>query len=190
VSNCHKMPDHFFSKELLTADEIVLLWTKLLDKLREFNKNIRVIFTISPVRHLKDGAHGNQVSKAVLFLAVEKLLSHPSSGGYFQAYEILMGDLRDYRYYAEDMLHPSSTAVDYIWKAFSACYLTSDALSVWKEARRITKALNHRFLTDSMVARKEFANEMLRLISELGKRAPWIDLNSEYSYFKDIISTL
>jgi hypothetical protein len=190
VSNCHKMPGSLFSQELLNADEIVLLWTQLLDELRTFNKDIKVIFTISPVRHLKDGAHANQVSKSVLFMAVEKLLSHPCSGGYFPAYEILMDDLRDYRYYAEDMVHPSSTAVDYIWKAFSGCYLTSDALSIWKEARSITKALNHRFITDSLSARNDFANEMLRHISSLEMKAPWIDLDKETSYFKEIISPL
>jgi hypothetical protein len=188
VSNCHKMPDRLFTRELLNTDEIVVLWIKHLDKLRDFNKNIKVIFTISPVRHLKDGAHGNQVSKSVLFLAVEQLLSHPSSGGYFPAYEILMDDLRDYRYYADDMLHPSSTAVDYIWKSFSESYLTSEALSVWKEARRITKAMSHRFMTDSVPARNDFANEMLRLISELEKKAPRIDLSRERSYFMEIIS--
>ena len=190
VSNCHKLPESLFSQELLNVDEVVLLWTELLDKLREFNRDIKVIFTVSPVRHLKDGAHGNQVSKSVLFLAVEKLLSHPSSGGYFPAYEILIDDLRDYRYYAEDMVHPTSTAVDYIWKAFSECYLTSDALSVWKEARTITKALNHRFLTDSVSAKNDFANGMLRQISALGRKAPWIDLDKENSYFKEIISPL
>lgn len=189
VSNCHKMPGKLFLQELLDIDEIVLMWTKLLDRLKAFNKDIKVIFTVSPVRHLKDGAHGNQVSKSVLFLAVEKLLSHPASGGYFPAYEILMDDLRDYRYYAEDMLHPSSTAVDYIWKEFAGCYLTPEAISVWKEARRITKGMNHRFLTDSISSLNEFANEMLRLISSLGTKAPWIDLAKERSYFSEILSS-
>lgn len=188
VSNCHKMESNLFSQELLNTDEIVLIWTRLLDELKAFNEDIKVIFTISPVRHLKDGAHGNQVSKSVLFLAVEKLLSHPSSVGYFPAYEILMDDLRDYRYYAEDMLHPTSTAVDYIWKAFAECYLTSDALGVWKEARKITKAMNHRFLTDSLSARNDFANEMLRQISALQAKAPWADFSRELSYFHELIS--
>jgi hypothetical protein len=161
VSNCHKMPGTLFAQELLTVDEITDLWTNLLDELRSFNKGLKVIFTISPVRHLKDGAHGNQVSKSVLFLAVEKLLSHPSSGGYFPAYEIIMDDLRDYRYYNEDMLHPSKTAVDYIWKAFSECCLSTEAVSIWKEASIITRAMNHRLITDSIKAKKEFGNEIL-----------------------------
>jgi hypothetical protein len=186
VSNCHKMPGNLFEQELLTVEEITVTWTKLLDQLRDFNKNLRVIFTVSPVRHLKDGAHGNQVSKSVLFLAVERLLTHPASGGYFPAYEIIMDDLRDYRYYDEDMLHPSSIAVDYVWRAFSGCYLTSDALSLWKEARRITKAMNHRFITDSAKAKSDFANETLRLISALETRAPWIDFKKERSHFEEM----
>lgn len=188
VSNCHKLPGTLFSEELLNVDEITTQWSGLLDELRAFNKDLKVIFTISPVRHLKDGAHGNQVSKSVLFLAVEKLLGHPSSGGYFPAYEIILDDLRDYRYYAEDMLHPSQTAVDYVWKAFSDCFLTSDAVTIWKEARKITKGLNHRFLTDSMSARREFANEMLRLISSLESKAPWIDFVKEQSHFQKMIN--
>ena len=94
------------------------------NKLHSFNRDLRVIFTISPVRHWKDGAHGNQVSKSILFLAVEKLLKHSVAEGYFPAYELVMDDLRDYRYYAEDMLHPSQTAVDYIWKAFQIVTLS------------------------------------------------------------------
>lgn len=188
VSNCHKLPGNLFTQELLDVGEITILWTKLLDELRAFNKEIKVIFTISPVRHLKDGAHGNQISKSVLFLAVEKLLSHPASGGYFPAYEIIMDDLRDYRFYDEDMLHPSSTAIDYIWRAFADCYLTTDAHSLWKEARRISKSINHRFMTDSIPARNEFADEMLRLISELGSKAPWIDFSKERSHFQELKS--
>jgi hypothetical protein len=190
VSNCHKIPGSFFSRELPGVDEIASLWTNLMDELRSFNRGLKIIFTISPVRHWKDGAHANQISKSVLFLVVEKLLSHPSAGGYFPAYEIIMDDLRDYRYYDSDMLHPSPVAVDYIWKEFSACYLTSEALSVWKEARRITKAMNHRFLTDSVSARHEFARGMIELISILESRAPWIDLKKERSHFSELIASL
>jgi len=189
VSNCHKIPANLFSHELLNADEIVDVFSKQMDELRSFNKDLKVIFTISPVRHMKDGAHGNQVSKSVLFLAVEKLLAHPASGGYFPAYEIIMDDLRDYRYYDEDMLHPSATAVDYIWKAFSGCYLNSDAISLWKDARKITKAMNHRFMTDSVQARHDFANDMLRLISALESKAPWIDLNMERYHFEELTTS-
>jgi hypothetical protein len=190
VSNCHKMPGSFFSQELPGVDEIAYIWTALMDKLRSFNRNLKIIFTVSPVRHWKDGAHPNQVSKSVLFLVIEKLLSHPSAGGYFPAYEILMDDLRDYRYYDSDMLHPSPTAIDYIWREFSGCYLTSEAISVWKEVRRITKAMNHRFITDSLSARHDFAKGMIDLIEILESKAPWIDFRKERSHFTEMISSL
>jgi hypothetical protein len=188
VSNCHKMPGTLFSQELLGVNDIALLWLKLLDELRVFNKDLKVIFTISPVRHIKDGAHENQVSKSVLILAVEKLLGHPSCGGYFPAYEIFMDDLRDYRFYAADMLHPSQAAIDYVWKAFSDCYLTPDALSLWNEARKVTKAMNHRFISDSISSKTEFANDMICHISALGSKAPWIDFSNELAYFRELIS--
>lgn len=122
VSNCHKLPSSQFTREILSVDQITSAWDDILNRLHSFNPDLRVIFTVSPVRHWKDGAHGNQVSKSILFLAVEKLLGHNIVSGYFPAYELLMDDLRDYRYYADDMLHPSRTAIDYIWNAFTGCY--------------------------------------------------------------------
>ena len=119
VSNCHKIPSALFEPELLTVSEIVALWTSLLEKLFSLFPKLRIVFTISPVRHWKDGAHGNQVSKSILFLAVEELLNHSVKPQYFPAYELLMDDLRDYRYYNDDMLHPSTIAIDYLWDAFS-----------------------------------------------------------------------
>jgi hypothetical protein len=186
VSNCHKLPDSMFTRELLSVEEIVQGWEALLDKLALFNKNIRVIFTISPVRHWKDGAHGNQVSKSVLFLAVENLLKHPAVQGYFPAYELLMDDLRDYRFYDDDMLHPSKAAIDYIQKAFSECYFDAETLALKDDLLSIKKAMNHRFLTDSMSGKKEFAANILRKIAQLEKKKSGIDLSREKSYFQNI----
>ena len=133
VSNCHKIPAVNFSHELLKVSEIVTFWNKQLDNIQSVFPDIKVTFTISPVRHWKDGAHGNQVSKSVLFLAIEELLNHPSKPSYFPAYELLMDDLRDYRYYDDDMLHLSSTAVDYIWRAFSDCYFDDKTKELVRE---------------------------------------------------------
>ncbi len=107
VSNCHKIPSEQFESILLTVDEIVAAWNAQLDKLKLLFPALKVIFTISPVRHWKDGAHGNQISKSVLFVALNELQKHKSSPEYFPAYELLMDDLRDYRFYGDDMLHPS-----------------------------------------------------------------------------------
>ena len=188
VSNCHKIPSAEFSHELLTADEIVGLWTEQLDRLSTLFPNLKVVFTISPVRHLKDGAHGNQVSKSVLFLAVEELLGHPFAPQYFPAYELLMDDLRDYRFYNDDMIHPSGSAINYIWEAFSRCYLDDAALQIWKEALKITKAREHRFNTDSDSGKREFAGKMLKHISDLEKKVPSIDFSGEKGYFKIMLN--
>jgi hypothetical protein len=190
VSNCHKLPSSLFSGEILEVEEIVSIYEETIKRLQTFNKDLRIIFTISPVRHLKDGAHGNQISKSILFLAVEKLLKNSMVNGYFPAYELMMDDLRDYRYYSEDMLHPSATGVDYIWKAFSDCYFESHTKSLWKEIRGITNAMNHRFLSDSKSGRREFAEIMLKKISAMQKGNPRINLSEEKSYFTNIKKAL
>jgi hypothetical protein len=183
VSNCHKIPAEQFEAKLLTVDEIVTLWTAQLDKLHESFPQLKVVFTISPVRHWKDGAHGNQVSKSVLFVAVEELLKHPSAPGYFPAYELVMDDLRDYRYYNEDMLHPSSQAINYIWEAFSGCYLDKLTLDIWKEAVKVSKAFNHRTNANSETKLKSFAEKMLKQISDIKFKVPQIDFSIEEDHF-------
>jgi hypothetical protein len=187
VSNCHKIPSSQFSREILSVDQITSAWNDILNKLHSFNSDLRVIFTVSPVRHWKDGAHGNMVSKSILFLAVENLLKHKIVSGYFPAYELIMDDLRDYRYYAEDMLHPSQTAIDYIWNAFSDCYFDSVTKVLWKEVQCITKAKNHRFLSDSKAGKIELANNILKKISQFENKNPQIDFNEEKRYFLNIM---
>jgi hypothetical protein len=187
VSNCHKIPSGQFVSELLTVSEIVTLMNQELDRLSDLFPGLKVIFTISPVRHLKDGAHGNQVSKSVLFLAVEELLGHSSIPQYFPAYELLMDDLRDYRFYDNDMTHPSESAINYIWEAFSGCYFEDATLKLWNEAVKITKARSHRFLSDSNTKKRDFALKMLSLISEFEKKTPSINFSDEKSYFLDLL---
>jgi hypothetical protein len=183
VSNCHKIPAEQFESELLSTDQIVKLWSEQLDKLHSHFPELNVVFTISPVRHWKDGAHGNQVSKSVLFVAVEELLKHQFSPTYFPAYELIMDDLRDYRFYGDDMLHPSSSAINYIWEAFTGCYLDRPALNTWREVIRITRAFNHRFRTDSDLKIKYFAERILKQISDLRIKEPTIDLSREEDHF-------
>jgi hypothetical protein len=183
VSNCHKIPSEQFVSKMLTVDEIVTLWIRQLDKLHMLFPQLHVVFTISPVRHWKDGAHGNQVSKSVLFVAVEELLKHNISPRYFPAYELVMDDLRDYRFYKDDMLHPSTSAVNYIWEAFAGCYLDSNTISTWKEVVKITKAFNHRINTNSESKRVYFAERVLKQISDIKVKVPNIDLSREEDYF-------
>jgi hypothetical protein len=187
VSNCHKLPSGQFEPELLTVSEIVEVWTRLLDELFSLFPKLRIVFTISPVRHWKDGAHGNQVSKSVLFLAVEELLKHSVSPDYFPAYELVMDDLRDYRFYSDDMLHPSSAAINYIWDAFSKCYMDDKTLDIRNEVVNIVKGCSHRFITDSGIKISMFADGMLKRISGIEKRVPELDLSFERNYFLGLL---
>jgi hypothetical protein len=187
VSNCHKLPSEYFETELLKVNDIVTLWTSLLDRIKELFPRLKIVFTISPVRHWKDGAHGNQVSKSVLFLAVEELLTHFSLPLYFPAYELVMDDLRDYRFYSEDMLHPSAVTVNYIWEAFSGSFLDNRTMSLWNEVVKITKACKHRFNTESDSGIRIFSERLLKQISDLEAKIPTIDLSFEREYFKNLL---
>lgn len=131
VGNCHKFKADFFTRRRLSVQEIVSAWEPL-------TRGRRVIFTVSPVRHLADGLHGNQLSKSTLLLAVEQL------GEYFPAYEALMDDLRDYRFYAADMKHPSEVAVDYIYSLFSDTYFSKETRKLAENNRRLFLRANHR----------------------------------------------
>lgn len=186
VSNCHKLPSSMFDSELLAVNDIVNQWESLLDRLAEFNPDLKVIFTISPVRHWKDGAHGNQVSKSVLLLAVEELLKHHSGPAYFPAYELLIDDLRDYRFYSDDMLHPSATAIEYIWEKFSGAFFDAETVNLQNEILKINRAFNHRLISGSLVKRKAFAEKMLKQISELQSRYDFFDFTQETEYFQKI----
>ena len=187
VSNCHKIPASEFTNEILSVREAVSLWNNQLDRLRSLFQGLKVIFTISPVRHWKDGAHGNQVSKSVLFLAIEELLSHPSKPGYFPAYEILMDDLRDYRFYCDDMLHPSASAIDYVWKAFSDCYIDAETKKLWMEISSITRAMEHKIKSASKSEIDRFAKSMLTKIDAVENKQQSIRLDREREYFNALL---
>lgn len=140
VANCHKQSDGMFERSCMTAYDIVDQWRMLLQLLESVNPRLRVIFTVSPIRHRRDGFHANQVSKGVLLQAVDALVGVSAACSYFPAYEIMMDELRDYRFYAADMVHPSDVAVEYIWERFQYTYFnnkTKDAVAkAAKEWRR------------------------------------------------------
>lgn len=190
VSNCHKIPEQEFTREMLSTGEIVAQWSEQLEKLHSVNPGLKVIFTISPVRHWKDGAHGNQVSKSVLFLAVEELQNHRSTPDYFPAYELIMDDLRDYRFYDTDMLHPSASATDYIWDAFTKCYFDDKTLSLYREVIKITRAVSHKIMTDSPGQKKKFAGDMLKRIESVKEKNPAVNLEYEKKYFSDLLNAV
>lgn len=144
VSNCHKLSDKLFDHRRLNISEIVDDWSELIVEMRNKNPHLKIVFTVSPIRHWKDGAHENQLSKSTLLLAIDELIKKNKESYYFPSYEILMDDLRDYRFYAEDMVHPSSQAIDYIWEKFSQTYFDKKTLNLIREWESIRQALNHR----------------------------------------------
>jgi hypothetical protein len=186
VSNCHKIPSSFFEREMPGPHAIAEDWSRLLGELRDYNPSLSVIFTVSPVRHWKDGAHGNQVSKSVLFVAIEELLKHPSSPSYFPSYEIVLDDLRDYRFYADDLLHPSTSAVDYIWEKFCKAYLDKPATSLWQEISDVTRATGHKPAGITAGETARFASGMLERIATLESRNPGIDFSPLRGHFEGL----
>jgi hypothetical protein len=187
VANCHRLPASNFVRTMASPEEISGRWGRLINKLFEFNPGISVIFTVSPVRHWSDGAHANQLSKSILFLATEAIISSAPRLSYFPAYELLMDDLRDYRFYSSDMIHPSQDAVDYIWDAFSASYIGASDLDTWRELRKITAAVSHRPVSESVSSRREFAAAMIKSINKMAGKYPEIDLSAELAHFKQIL---
>lgn len=187
VSNCHKIPAAEFTREMLTVEAIIEFWNSQLNTLHSEYPDLKVIFTISPVRHWKDGAHGNQISKSVLFLAVEELLKHPAVINYFPAYEIVMDDLRDYRFYDDDMLHPSSAAISYIWEEFSKCWFDEKTISLWREISKISMAASHKIQSGSNEDIRKFAGSMLTKIQSVNTKNPSINLESERKYFLGLL---
>lgn len=152
VSNCHKLHPERFTRERLTVAECEEALWRCFNAVKDVNIDAQVIFTVSPIRHVADGLHGNQLSKSTLMLAVDGLLGTDAdsvNSGYFAAFEMLMDDLRDYRFYASDMVHPSDVAIDYVWERFCEAFITPQ---VMEEGRRRRKALlraAHRPLTSS-----------------------------------------
>lgn len=145
VANCHKYPSQTFQKRLLSIDEIRPKWEGLLANLAAINPKIKVLFTISPVRYLKDGFLENQMSKSTLFLALNALMTSPHIS-YFPAYEIMQDDLRDYRWYDKDLVHPSAIAIDYIFEKFTSTFFNEDTIKIIDRMNQLNNLQAHRIL--------------------------------------------
>lgn len=185
VANCHKLPERCFNRKRLSVEEIVASWRSLLSALWRQNPTLNVVFTVSPIRHWKDGAQANQISKAILLLAVETLAkAYPHQVSYFPAYEIMMDELRDYRFYADDMLHPSSLAIEYIWERFLDLYLSKQTRSTLKEWEEINKAIRHQpFQSDSEKYRLFILQTLLKA-EQIREKFPSFDLSEEIAFLK------
>ena len=177
VANCHKQPAKEFERRRLSVEEIVERYRTLFEGIL---RDKRVILTVSPVRHLGDGLQENSVSKAILRLAVEELVEKYENAHYFPSYEILIDDLRDYRYYAEDLAHPSKMAVEYVWERFCEYALTDKARELLPKIEPIVLAAEHRPFNPESAAHRAFCSKMLAKVEEM----PEIDFALEKSAFE------
>lgn len=172
VANCHKIPQAQFEKKLLEIDEVISSINQMINTIRNLNPNIKIVFTLSPVRHLKDGFVENQLSKSTLHIAIQQSLSINNNVYYFPSYEILLDDLRDYRFYKEDFIHPNSLALQYIWESISDVFFDQNTLSILNKIEKINKRLSHKFFDPNSEASQLFTYKTEQLISELKKQNP------------------
>ena len=180
VANCHKFPADTFVRERLTVEEIVKEWSEIIDTILAHNPKTKFIFTVSPIRHWKDGAHENQISKSILHLAIDKLReTFASALSYFPAYEILLDELRDYRFFAEDMMHPSSVAVEYIWERFGETYFSKETTDINSEWEQLKRAINHRPLNENTESHQHFLRQTRQKLVAFQTSHPQINCEQE-----------
>ncbi len=187
VSNCHKYPAKEFNRYILNIEEIVKVYKSLLTEILVLNPEIEIVFTVSPVRHWKDGAHGNQISKSTLLLAIESIVEQFQSCHYFPAYELLLDDLRDYRFYDVDMIHPNSVAIDYIWRKLESCIFSGKALEYIKEMYKLVKAISHRPYDFTSESYQSFLKNQIEKIGYLKDKYPKVDFEADLNCFKSKI---
>lgn len=172
VANCHKVPQKKFLKELLSVDEIRESLDSMITLIREINPKVNFIFTVSPVRHLKDGFIENQQSKSHLISAIHEVIDRRKHIFYFPSYEILMDELRDYRFYAEDMIHPNQIAIDYIWERFVNSWISDSATSLMTKVDSIQKRRQHKPFNPNSEEHQKFLQKLDSDILELQKELP------------------
>lgn len=170
VGNCHKIPANQFVRRRMTVEEIVATWQPLVEAMPDK----KWLFTVSPIRHVKDGLHENHINKGILLQAVEQLTKQTGCS-YFPAYEIMLDELRDYRYYAEDMVHPSSMAVEYIWQRLVETYMTVDTQAEMKTLHQLWRDEHHRFIHPDSMEAKRFLERLGQKKHELQEDYPWIE---------------
>jgi hypothetical protein len=182
VANCHKQPAQLFNKSLLTADDILKSFDRLRAMLHRINPDINIILTVSPVRHIKDSLLLNSVSKAVLRTSCHYLQEKFPNVTYFPSFEIVMDELRDYRFYASDMIHPSAQAEDYIWQRFQESYFDSSTITFVNEWKKIRAALQHRPFHPASVGHQNFLQQLLKKLEGLKTS---VDVELEIQFVKD-----
>lgn len=188
VANCHKMPGTLFQRRLLSLSEIIFSLSDSIASLLEQNPDLNIVFTISPIRHWRDGAVNNQRSKSLLNVAVHQLVEKFENVSYFPAYEILMDDLRDYRFYDSDMLHPSPVAIDYIRQKFIDAFIDDQNTAILNDIHKLHKARSHKLDFPLSQASMNFIQQQINLIHVMKINPLYPDISSFENYFNELLS--
>ncbi len=179
VANCHKIPAKHFTKRLLEVEEIVAAYTSLIKSIKDSNADINIVFTVSPVRHAKDGLWENNLSKAVLHLSIKELTEKVDNCSYFPAYEIVMDELRDYRFFNDDLVHPTDLAVNYVWEKFSMSYFSKETIALMGNIQKIKQAATHKPFDFNSEKHQQFIKNQLTIIQELTTQFPHLNFEEE-----------
>lgn len=184
VNNCHQLPADTFERQLLSVDDITTQLSTTLERIKTLRPNIRIILTVSPVRHIRDGLVESRLSKSILRVAVHELCNAFNHMSYFPAYELIMDDLRDYRFYNADMLHPNEVAVEYVWQRFGEVYFDETTKQLIKRIEKLKKAMQHRPFQSDSERHRTFLTQHLNQTRELQQTYPFLNFDKELDYFK------
>ena len=188
VANNHKAPATWFDKALMKPDALVLLLNKMVKDLLQFNPHLQIIFTISPVRHLREGLVENNRSKAVLIQAVHEIVDSTENVAYFPSYEYVIDDLRDYRFYAEDLVHPNYAASNYVWEKWIETYMNEETQGIMKQVAELQLAMQHKPFFAGSTQHKEFLQNCIAKSERLVSLYPYLSLHDQVQFFKQEIA--
>lgn len=183
VSNCHKVPAQQFNKKLFGAEEIITALDNMMHRLFFANRKVKILFTVSPVRYVRDGVVENNLSKAILLQAVHHLVNKFDRLYYFPAYELVIDDLRDYRFFKEDMVHPNEQAIKYVWEKFTAACLHPQSQELLKTVEEIGRARRHRPFREGTEQHRQFLANYAQKVRSVMVQHPYLDLQEELRYF-------
>ncbi len=186
VANNHKAPANWFEKQLMSAEQVKQGLKQVVDDLLKFNPSIEIIFTISPVRHLREGVINNNRSKAILIQAVHNLIDEYKQLYYFPAYELVIDDLRDYRFYSEDLVHPNYAATEYVWEKFVEACMTEDTKVLMKQIAEINVAFQHKAFNVATKQHQKFLQSYFQKTTSLQANYPYLNFEQELKYFNQL----
>ena len=185
VANCHKLPNNLFEKQLLQASDIVSDHSILIENIKSINSQLQVLFTVSPVKHLRDGMIENSLSKAILIQVVHQLVRQHTQCSYFPAYELVTDDLRDYRFYQADMAHPNQQAIEYVWRKFEQTYFSNETKLINEKLIDIHLAMHHKPFNMEGETFLQFKKTYYKKCEALKLHYSWLNLEVELNHFND-----